>query len=241
MWALVVDELLAILAFTSYVPFFLPNSIGFAIQTALWALAYPLVGITNLLTPPLFALIGDSAVAAHAAFFSAVGVFSAAILAIQRIAKLVDEQRINPLTWFSLGMLITVVGAFADAYWHLTGLAAKEGFFTPAHGTIYSGVTIMLASTFFLKTSNRVRHILQLAGAVVAAGGAWDFWWHSTYGFVDVVAWTPPHLTVTAGFVILLVTGIARLNTGTFPRLAFRTTAALFVILWGFVVILTVL
>ncbi len=238
-WALIIDEILGIFAFTSYTTFLLPNRTGLTIQHAIWILAYPFVVMTNALSPVLLPLIRDPLLAFRAAFFVAVGVFSAAILGIQRASRLVEQQGVNPLTSFSLAMLITVVGAFADAYWHLTSLAAKEGFFTPAHATIYSGVTIMLVSTLFLKVSTRVKQVLLSAGAIITVGGVWDFWWHSTYGFVDVVAWTPPHLTVTAGFLVLLITGLAKLNGGRFPRIAFRATLALFVVLWSFVIVLT--
>ena len=164
------------------------------------------------------------------------------MLGVQRAGSVVEERGINPTAFFSFGMLVTVVGAFADAYWHLTGLAAKEGFFTPAHGTIYSGVTIMLVSTFFLDVGGSVKLVLRVAGATVAFGGLWDFWWHSTYGFVDVVAWTPPHLTVTAGFFVLLIAGIAKLKSGgRFPKVAFRVTLGLFIVLWSFVIGLTLL
>ncbi len=147
---------------------------------------------------------------------------------------------INPTSVFAFGMLMTITGAFADAYWHLTGLAASEGFFTPAHATIYSGATIMLASTLFLDVSSRVKNVLRSGGLMVVFGGVWDFWYHSVNGFVDVVAWTPPHLTVTLGFVVLLITGITKLKGGgRFPNLAFRLTAGLFIVLWSFVVVLT--
>ncbi len=137
-------------------------------------------------------------------------------------------------------MLMTIVGAFADAYWHLTGLAASEGFFTPAHATIYGGATVMLASTVFLGASTRVKSMLRAGGLLVIGGGVWDFLYHSAHGFVDVVAWTPPHLTVTVGFVVLVATGITKLRGGGwFPDLAFRLTAGLFVVLWGFVIALT--
>ncbi len=238
-WALIIDEILGILAFTSYTTFLLPNRTGLTLQYVIWILAYPFVVMTNGLSPFLLPLIRDPFLAFHAAFFVAVGIFSAAILGIQKVSRLVEQQRVNPLTSFSAAMLITVVGAFADAYWHLTGLAAKEGFFTPAHATIYSGVTVMLVCTLFLKVSTRVKQVLLSAGAIIAVGGVWDFWWHSTHGFVDVVAWTPPHLTVTAGFLVLLITGLAKLNTSRFPRIAFRTTLALFVVLWSFVIVLT--
>lgn len=149
-------------------------------------------------------------------------------------------ESIDPTSVFAFGMLITITGAFADAYWHLTGLAASEGFFTPAHATIYTGAMIMLASTLFLGASARVKAVLRTGGVMVIAGGVWDFWYHSVHGFVDVVAWTPPHLTVTSGFVILLIAGITKLKDGgRFPYLAFRLTAGLFVVLWSFVVVLT--
>jgi len=161
-----------------------------------------------------------------------------AALAVQKEHK--TAEGINPTSVFAFGMLMTITGAFADAYWHLTGLAASEGFFTPAHGTIYTGATVMLASTVFLGVSARVKAVLVSGGVMVIGGGVWDFWYHSVNGFVDVVAWTPPHLAVTGGFVILLVTGIAKLKDGgRFPYLAFRLTAGLFVVLWGSVVVLT--
>jgi hypothetical protein len=238
---LVVEEILGALSFTSYTSFLLPNPTGFAIQYAVWLMALPFVVITNALSPVLQLVIGDPALAFHAAFFAAVGIFSAAILAMHRLSRMVEQQRIAPQTAFSLGMLVTVVGAFADAYWHLTGLAAREGFFTPAHATIYSGVTVMLVSTLFLRVTGRVKQVLLVAGAFITAGGIWDFWWHSTYGFIDVVAWTPPHLTVTAGFLALLITGLMKLNTGWFTRLAFRATLGLFVILWSFVIVLALI
>lgn len=161
-----------------------------------------------------------------------------AALAVQKEDK--SAEGINPTSVFAFGMLMTITGAFADAYWHLTGLAASEGFFTPAHATIYAGATIMLATTLFLGVSARVKAVLRIGGVMIIAGGVWDFWYHSAHGFVDVVAWTPPHLTVTSGFVILLITGIAKLKDGgRFPKLAFRLTAGLFVVLWSFVVVLT--
>ena len=237
--AIVADELLAILAFTSYVPYFLPNSFGLAIQNGLWAASLPVVLLTNVLGALFSPYLLGQGLAVHLAFFLSLAAFTGAALVVQR-ADTATFARVPPASLFSFGMLMTVAGAFADAYWHLTGLAAREGFFTPAHATIYSGVSIMLVSTLFLDVPRRVKATLRLAGLVVVAGGVWDFWWHSTYGFVDVVAWTPPHLTVTAGFVVLLATGLAKLGSlGRFPRFAFRATAALFVVLWSFVIALT--
>lgn len=236
--ALLVDEVLAIIAFTSYIPYFFPDSFGLALQDSLWALAYPIVLVTNLLTGVFNPFLTGQGLATHLAFFISLGAFSVAALALQK--KDAIAAGVNPTSVFAFGMLMTIVGAFADAYWHLTGLAAREGFFTPAHATIYSGATMMLASTLFLDVSSRVKNVLRAGGVVVIVGGMWDFWYHSVHGFIDVVAWTPPHLTVTVGFVILLVTGIARLKDGgRFPNMAFRVTAALFIVLWSFVLALT--
>ncbi|HUI00122.1 MAG TPA: hypothetical protein VLU99_02055 [Nitrososphaerales archaeon] len=236
--AILVDEVLSVVVFTSYIPYFFPSSVGLSVQNALWALSYPVVWLTNALTPVFAPYLSGQGLADHLAYFIALAVFSVAALSLRRGDKIAEG--LSPISVFAFGMLMTIAGAFADAYWHLTGLAAKEGFFTPAHATIYSGATIMLASTLFLDVSSRVKNVLRVGGVVVIAGGVWDFWYHSVHGFVDVVAWTPPHLTVTAGFVILLATGITKLKGGgRFPDLAFRVTAGLFVVLWSFVVALT--
>jgi hypothetical protein len=153
-------------------------------------------------------------------------------------------------TPFALGMLMTLVGAFTDAWWHLQGWAAREGFFTPAHATLYSGVGVMALSIFLLRRgtlwlsvslSRTVRAILFIGISTMLAGGLFDFWWHSTYGFVDVVAWTPPHMTATAGFVILLVTTLAALSKNSRPIIkgAFALSVFIFVALWTAVILLT--
>ncbi len=212
MLAILADEVVAILAFTSYIPYFIPNSAGLALQAALWALAYPVVFATNSLTGVFDPFLVGQGLATHLASFVTLAVFSIAALALQKKDSIAGGT--NPTAVFAFGMLMTITGAFADAYWHLTGLAAREGFFTPAHATIYSGATVMLASTLFLDVSARVKNVLRVGGLMVVLGGIWDFSWHSIHGFVDVVAWTPPHLTVTAGFVVLLATGITKLKDG---------------------------
>jgi hypothetical protein len=149
---------------------------------------------------------------------------------------------------FSAGMLITLVGAYADTYYHLSGLAAKEGFFTPAHATLYGGVFIMLLSTIlwrkkklFLKGVSINRNVLSVGLFLMVAGGAWDFVYHSIHGFVDVVAWTPPHLTVTAGFVILMIAAVVQFGrrSGLFLKSALASSVLLFVALWATVIVLT--
>jgi hypothetical protein len=153
-------------------------------------------------------------------------------------------------------MLVTLLGAYWDAWFHLTGLAAKEGFFTPAHATIYGGVTVMALSAYVyvrkpkflsflptleLKGVNFTKWPLYLGIALMAGGGAWDFAYHSIHGFVDVAAWTPPHLTVTLGFVVLM--GSAVLQFWKSSNLKIRsilvTCVLLFAALWITVIALS--
>src|SRR6267143_345357 len=149
---------------------------------------------------------------------------------------------------FALGMLATLVGAFWDAWRHLNGLAIDESFLNPflnpAHGIIYGGATIMALSLVLLRTGtlsmptrlgrNTYRAIL--AGiALLLGGGLYDFWWHTTYGFADATPWTPSHMTATAGFSILLVTGAVGLSrgAGTVVKASFALSVVLFIALWA--------
>jgi hypothetical protein len=155
---------------------------------------------------------------------------------------------------FSVGMLITVMGSFWDAWRHLNGLATSESllnpFINPAHGTIYGGATIMAISILLLVTGRltlpislgyRTKSVLLLGIAILLAGGLYDFWWHTTYGFADSTPWTPSHMTATAGFVILLVTGVVSLskNSSRLVKGAFTLSLLLFIALWGTVILLT--
>ncbi len=155
---------------------------------------------------------------------------------------------------FSLGMLITVIGAYWDAWRHLNGAATSESllnpFINPAHGTIYGGATIMAISILLLVTgrlslpislSYRTKSVLLLGIATLLAGGLYDFWWHTTYGFADSTPWTPSHMTATAGFLILLVTGVVGLskNSSRLVKGAFALSLLLFIALWGTVILLT--
>ncbi len=155
---------------------------------------------------------------------------------------------------FSIGMLITLVGAFWDAWRHLNGLATSESllnpFINPAHGTIYGGATIMAISILLLRAgklklpvtlSSRTRDAMMLGIIILLAGGVYDFWWHTTYGFADTTPWTPSHMTATLGFVILLVTGVVNLskNSSRLIKSAFALSLLLFIALWGAVILIT--
>lgn len=155
---------------------------------------------------------------------------------------------------FSVGMLITLVGAFWDAWRHLNGLATSESllnpFLNPAHGTIYGGSTIMAGSIILLgmgrlglpvSLGRRTKYIMWLGIITLLSGGLYDFWWHTTYGFADSTPWTPSHMTATAGFLILLITGVVALskNSTTLVKSAFALSLILFIALWGTVILLT--
>lgn len=155
---------------------------------------------------------------------------------------------------FGAGMLVTLVGAFWDAWRHLNGLATSESllnpFLNPAHGLIYGGATIMAASLGFLwrrrltlplSVGLQTKAIMAVGVVTLLGGGLYDFWWHNTYGFADTTPWTPSHMTATAGFVILLVTGVVSLSRGGSwtVKAAFSASLALFVGLWTMVVLLT--
>jgi hypothetical protein len=155
---------------------------------------------------------------------------------------------------FSIGMLVTVIGAFWDAWRHLNALATSESllnpFINPAHGTIYGGATIMAISILLLMTGrmklpvtlNHWTKLILVVGIVtLLAGGLYDFWWHTTYGFADSTPWTPSHMTATAGFFILLVTGVVSLskNSSRLVKGTFAISLLLFIALWGTVILLT--
>ena len=153
---------------------------------------------------------------------------------------------------FSIGMLITVIGAYWDAWRHISGLAASESlwnpFLNPAHGTIYGGATIMAVSIFLLLRKTlilpssfgiRTKFALAIGAATLLGGGGYDFWWHNAYGFADVTPWTPSHMTATAGFLILLVTGLVSLSKDG-PRIVkafFALSLTLFIGLWVMVIL----
>ncbi len=155
---------------------------------------------------------------------------------------------------FSVGMLVTLAGAFWDAWRHLNGLATSESllnpFLNPAHGTIYGGAAIMAASLVLLWRKRlelplaagfRTKAVMAIGVVTLLGGSLYDFWWHNTYGFADTTPWTPSHITATAGFVILLITGVVSLSRhgSWFVKTAFATSLVLFVGPWTMVVLLT--
>ncbi len=151
-------------------------------------------------------------------------------------------------------MLITLAGAFWDAWRHINGLATSESlwnpFLNPAHGMIYGGATVMALSLAFLwrgqlalpvSVGPRSRWVMALGVVTLLGGGVYDFWWHNTYGFADTTPWTPSHMTATAGFLILLVTGVVVLSRRSHRvvQATFALSVTLFIGLWVMVILLT--
>ncbi len=171
-----------------------------------------------------------------------------------------DDAPRNPVPWrdfrltFGVGMLVTLGGAFWDAWRHLNGQATSESllnpFLNPAHGMIYGGAAIMALSLVLLwrgrlslplSVGMRPKLVMVVGIATLLGGGLYDFWWHNTYGFADTTPWTPSHMTATAGFLILLVTGVVVLSRRTHRLVlaVFGLSLALFVGLWTMVILLT--
>ncbi len=163
-----------------------------------------------------------------------------------------NDPRMDFRVPFSIGILVTVIGAYWDAWRHINGLATSESqwnpFLNPAHGTIYGGATIMAVSIFLLLRKTlilpssfgiRTKFALAIGAATLLGGGGYDFWWHNAYGFADSTPWTPSHMTATAGFLILLVTGLVSLSKDG-PRIVkalFALSSTLFIGLWVMVIL----
>ncbi len=163
-----------------------------------------------------------------------------------------NDPRMDFRVPFSIGMLITVIGAYWDAWRHINSLATSESlwnpFLNPAHGSIYGGATIMAVSIFLLLRKTlilpssfgiRTKFALAIGAATLLGGGGYDFWWHNAYGFADATPWTPSHMTATAGFLILLVTGLVSLSKDG-PRIVkalFALSLTLFIGLWVMVIL----
>ncbi len=84
---------------------------------------------------------------------------------------------------FCLGILVTLIGAYSDAYYHLEGFAATEGFFTPAHGVLYTGVLIMTLSILLLREkrlvlpveiAQRAENVMFLGILIMLGGAVWE-------------------------------------------------------------------
>ena len=109
---------------------------------------------------------------------------------------------------------VELVGGGWDIQWHLARI--PEVFWTPPHIVLYSGASVVIATTgaafllpwagVALPRSFRLATSLAFAGALlqVVAGG-FDQWWHATYGADDALS--PPHVLLT-GAILLAALGI---------------------------------
>jgi hypothetical protein len=129
----------------------------------------------------------------------------------------------------AVGMALQIGGGKWDVTWHM--LQKPETFFTPPHAVLYSGVGLVVsaAATGFYHVTIRSRHtdaknslllapiFLAIVGSIVQIlAGAFDFTWHSTFGFDGLLS--PPHALLVSGMVInslAAVKGLVMLNQST--------------------------
>ena len=148
-----------------------------------------------------------------------------------------DDRRITTLArkflviyaLIAVGMALQIGGGKWDVTWHT--LQRPETFFTPPHAVLYSGVGLVAAAaaTGFYYATIRSRHtngknslllapiFLAIVGSIVQIlAGAFDFTWHSTFGFDGLLS--PPHALLVSGMVInslAAVKGLVMLNQTT--------------------------
>ena len=111
---------------------------------------------------------------------------------------------------------VAVLSTNWDIVEHIRG--AVDRFWYPPHFGIYFSILVaMLVSCggviLVLQSSGgvgeKLRHhaallTLTLANIISFTGAPFDAWWHQTYG-IDLTAWSPPHLHLIVGFVLVMV------------------------------------
>jgi hypothetical protein len=140
---------------------------------------------------------------------------------ILRGNQILYENRRGLLTRFSfiytlmaVGMGLQIGGGKWDVTWHI--LQRPETFFTPPHAVLYAGVALAVSTAgagLYLKlrskqTDGNLSSLLvsepiffAVVGSIMQIiAGAFDFSWHSTFGFDGLLS--PPHALLVSGMVI---------------------------------------
>lgn len=112
-----------------------------------------------------------------------------------------------------------VAALFSDGWAH-SNVPELEGFFTPWHGALYTGLVVNAAWIAWLARSGRAGDRLlalpvgygwgALGVAVFAAGGLADMLWHVAWGVevgVDALL-SPSHLVLLAGGMLILTSAL---------------------------------
>lgn len=113
-----------------------------------------------------------------------------------------------------------VGGVFIDGWAHINLPSTKETFFTPWHGTLYSGfaaVTIWMVVPLVRRSERDITsrvppgYKLAFVGLVVfAAGGAGDALWHTVFGIevgIDALL-SPTHIMLLVGGLLVLTSPV---------------------------------
>lgn len=110
------------------------------------------------------------------------------------------------------GATVAWLGFHWDITWHT--MFGRERFLLPPHVVIIVGLSIALFSSHTrarregrtvwvsaLRRSGSLIVLVASIGTFVAL--AFDNWWHELFG-LDVTLWSPPHLLLTLGFLLIL-------------------------------------
>ncbi len=140
---------------------------------------------------------------------------------ILRGNQILYENRKGLLTKFSfiytlmaVGMAMQIGGGKWDVTWHI--LHRPETFFTPPHAILYTGVALAVSAAgagLYLKLRSKQTNgnlssslvsepiFFAVIGSIMQIiAGAFDFSWHSTFGFDGLLS--PPHALLVSGMVI---------------------------------------
>lgn len=142
-------------------------------------------------------------------------------IAYNRLPTTLKTRQVASTTRYDWVMLFLstwiIVGFYSDAFAHAH--KAVDSFFTPWHGTIYSGLTAVIFFDAITLVGNHLKgyswrkaiptgYGLSFAGAAFfAVGGVGDFIWHSLFGieFNMDAALSPTHLTIMAASALVFI------------------------------------
>lgn len=130
------------------------------------------------------------------------------------------------------------LGFHWDIAWHT--MFIRDAFLTASHATILCALGLGFVAAEIrrrrspsdsLLAANRVSpgaFLALISSFTTVAALYFDNWWHTLFGF-DVTLWSPPHLLLSLGFLLILVGGVAELvEQKTDPRAVAAIAGLLF-------------